>query len=538
MSATTDSNEVLDVLVIGAGFAGLYQLHRLRQLGHSVKVLDAGADIGGIWHWNCYPGARVDSHVPNYEFSMEDLWKDWNWSELFPGRDELQQYFHYVDSKLDLSKDIQFNTWVTGAEFDESSNLWTVENSAGDPVKARYVVLCTGFAAKHHIPDFKGIDDFKGVSHHSALWPQEGIDFTGKRIAVIGTGASGVQVTQEASKVAEQVTVFQRTPILALPMQQKKLDVAMQDEMKKSYPAQFELRGKTFAGFTFDTIDQATFDATPEQRQAVYEKAWQDGGFHYWLGIFNDVLMDEKANLPAYEFWRDKTRARINDPWLAEKLAPTVPPHPFGVKRPSLEQWYYDAFNQDNVGLVDVKETPIERITSKGIQTSAGEQEFDIIVFATGFDAVTGGLTQIDIRGTRGQTLKQKWAEGVKTQLGVASVGFPNMLFLYGPQSPSGFCNGPTCAEIQGEWIVQCLQTLRDKNLQRIETTAEAEQTWTDHVAEITDMTLFPLADSWYMGANIPGKTRQLLNYPGGLPLYREKCAESSDNGYAGFVLS
>jgi len=305
---TEQSNDVLDVLVVGAGFAGLYQLHRLRQLGYSVKVLDGGADIGGIWHWNCYPGARVDSHVPNYEFSMEDLWKDWNWSELFPGRDELQEYFHYVDSKLDLSKDISFNTWVTGAKFDTENNLWEVANSAGEPVKAKFVVLCTGFAAKHHMPDFAGMDDFNGACHHTALWPQDGIDFTGKRVAVIGTGASGVQVTQEASKVAEQVTVFQRTPILALPMQQKKLDKAIQDEMKKEYPALFELRKNTFAGFTFDFLEQATFDTTPEERAAVYEDAWQKGGFYYWLGMFNDVLMDEEANLPAYEFWRDKTR--------------------------------------------------------------------------------------------------------------------------------------------------------------------------------------------------------------------------------------
>lgn len=533
--ANQSSSDLLDVLVVGAGFAGLYQLHRLRQLGHAVKLIDAAPDIGGIWHWNCYPGARVDSHVPNYEFSMEELWRDWNWSELFPGRDELQAYFHYVDSKLDLSKDIQFNTRVTGARFDEAGNFWEVENTAGDSLKAKFVVLCTGFAAKHHMPDFAGLDDFRGACHHTALWPQEGLDFTGKRVAVIGTGASGVQVTQEASKVAEQVTVFQRTPILALPMQQKKLDKATQDEMKKSYPAQFERRGETFAGFTFDSLDQATADVSEQERTEIYETAWQAGGFHYWLGIFNDVLTDEEANLPAYEFWRDKTRARINDPWLAEKLAPTVPPHPFGVKRPSLEQWYYDCFNQDNVGLVDVKETPVERITPTGIQTSAGEQPFDIIVMATGFDAVTGGLTQMDIQGTRGLSLKQKWAEGVKTQLGVASAGFPNMLYLYGPQSPSGFCNGPTCSEIQGEWIVQLLEHMRSQGKQRIEPTDAAEQAWSDHVAELANMTLFPKAKSWYMGANIPGKPLQLLNYPGGLPLYREKCAESADNNYAGF---
>lgn len=527
----------LDVLVVGAGFAGLYQLHRLRELGFRVRLFEAGSDLGGIWYWNCYPGARVDSHIPNYEFSLEELWRDWNWTERFPGWSELRAYFHYVDTKLDLSRDIRFNTRVTGADFDAERGQWVVRTNSGAPVRARFLVLCTGFAAKHHVPDFEGLEDFQGVCHHTALWPQEGLDMTGRRVGVIGTGASGVQVVQEASRVAAQVTVFQRTPILALPMQQRKLDVATQRRMKADYPALFRRRSETFGGFEFDFNGKSALEVTPEVRRAVYEAAWNQGGFHFWLGAFSDVLMDEASNLTAYEFWRGKTRQRIRDPAVARKLAPDVPPHPFGVKRPSLEQFYYEAFNQDNVVLVDLHDTPIERITRVGVKTSDREHELDILVLATGFDAVTGGLTQIEIRGTQGLTLGEKWTQGARAHLGMASAGFPNLLFIYGPQSPSGFCNGPTCAELQGDWVVDCLTDLRARGIQRIEATTAAENAWSDHVEELTAMTLFPRADSWYMGANIPGKARQLLNYPGGLPLYLQKCGDCVAKNYAGFVL-
>jgi cation diffusion facilitator CzcD-associated flavoprotein CzcO len=525
----------LDAVVIGAGFAGLYQLYQLRKRGFSVLVIEAGAEIGGIWYWNCYPGARVDSHVPLYEYSMEELWRDWNWSERFPAWDEIRKYFQHVDERLDLSRDIVFNTRVTAAEFDQERNQWLVSTDDGKVVRTGFVIACTGFAAKHHMPEIEGLEDFEGVCHHTGLWPQEGLDFAGKRVGVIGTGASGVQVVQEASRDAAQLTVFQRTPILALPMNQQKLDAETQQQMKADYPAVFAKRRVTFAGYEFDNNGQSALDVSPSERQAVFEEAWGKGGFYFWLGTYADVLMDEEANLTAYEFWRDKTRQRIKDPELAEKLAPQVPPHPFGVKRPSLEQCYYEAFNQANVSLVDIQESPIEKITATGVKTQDGIHEFDILVLATGFDAVTGGLNKIDFRGTQGATLKEKWADGVRANLGVASAGFPNLMFLYGPQSPSGFCNGPTCAEVQGDWIVECLEYLRDHGHARIEATATAEKTWSDHVDELAGATLFPKAASWYMGANIPGKTQQLLNYPGGLPLYVEKCRESAQNGYAGF---
>lgn len=533
----TQAAEAFDILVVGAGFTGLYQLHRLRQLGFSVRLLEAGADLGGIWYWNCYPGARVDTHVPMYEFSSEDLWRDWTWTERFPAWDELRRYFRYVDQKLDLSRDIRFNTRVEAAEFNEGRQQWTVRTQDGGAVRAQFLVLCTGFAAKPYVPELKGLEQFKGAKHHTAWWPQNGLDLTAKRVGVIGTGASGVQVVQEAAAVAAELTVFQRTPILALAMQQCALDEATQVEMKRDYPARFARRRESFGGFDFHASGKSALEVSPEERQAIYEASWAAGGFSFWASTFYDVMMNLEANRTAYDFWRAKVQARIRDPKLAEQLAPREPPHPFGVKRPTLEQTYYDVFNQDNVRLVDLKATPILEITPGGVRTADGEYDLDILVLATGFDAVTGGLTQIDIRGVDGVTLKDKWAQGARTHLGMASAGFPNLLFLYGPQSPSGFCNGPTCAELQGDWVLEFLKHMRDAGVSRFEATPAAEQTWKDHVEAVGAMTLFPLADSWYMGANIPGKPRELLNYPGGVPMYLQMCQASAANGYEGFLL-
>ena len=541
MSTTTEAVEELDVLLIGAGFAGIYQLDRLRGLGHSVKILEAGSELGGIWYWNCYPGARVDTEGPIYQLAHKDLWRDWEYTELYPDWTQVRDYFAYLDRKLDISKDVRFNTRVTAAHFHSDHNQWVVRASDGTTVRCTYLVPCLGFASKPYIPPIPGLDQdtFEGRWHHTALWPQEGLDFTGQRVAVIGTGASGVQVVQEAARDAAQLTLFQRTPNLAIPMGQRKLTPAEQAAIKAELPDRLDIRGNTFAGFDFDFDPRNAVDLSPEERTAGYERAWQAGGFRFWLGVYQDTLFDQKANDHAYAFWRDKTRARINDPALAEKLAPTTPPHPFGVKRPSLEQNYYEAFNQDNVALVDVNETPIQSITERGILTADGiEREFDIIVLATGFDAVSGGLTAIDIRSTDGTLLRDKWATGIRTHLGVATAGFPNMLFIYGPQSPSGFCNGPTCAEIQGEMIVETLEHLLGNGHRRIEATPEAEEEWTRHVAELVAPTLFLHARSWYVGANIPGKPVQMLNYPGGLPLYRQKYEESKANNYAGFHIS
>ncbi|MCF7550808.1 NAD(P)/FAD-dependent oxidoreductase [Pseudonocardia sp. WMMC193] len=539
-TATETATETeLDVLVIGAGFAGVYQLDRLRDLGHNVKVYEAGAELGGIWYWNCYPGARVDTDGPLYQLAYKDLWKDWEYPVRFPGWDQVREYFAYVDAKLDISKDVRFDTRVESAEFDEERNQWVVRSSDGSITRATFVVPCLGFASKPYIPTIPGADTFRGACHHTGLWPQGGEDLKGKRVAVIGTGASGVQVIQEAARDAAELTVFQRTPNLALPMGQRTLGPEDQATIKEGLPSRFASRTTTFAGFDYDFMGVNAVDLSPEERTAGYEELWAEGGFRFWLGVYQDTLFDQQSNDYAYAFWRDKVRARIKDPALAEKLAPSEPIHPFGVKRPSLEQNYYDVYNQDNVHLVDVNETPIEAFTEKGIRTGDGtEREFDVIVLATGFDSVSGGLTRIDIRGTNGTLLRDQWAEGVDAHLGVATANFPNMLFLYGPQSPSGFCNGPTCAEVQGELIVQTVDDLLRGGKRRFESTPEADRQWSEHVAELVTPTLFGKARSWYMGYNIPGKKIQSLNYPGGLPLYQEKFGESRANGYAGFTVT
>jgi len=545
MSKTTEAKranhgeiEDFDVIIVGAGFAGLYLLDRLRSLGMAVQVFEAGSGLGGVWYWNCYPGARVDSPGPIYQYSRDDLWRNWQFSELYPSWQELREYFSYVDEQLGLSRDIRFNRRVDEAVFDPARNRWTIRSNDGSVASARYFVLCTGLGSKPYVPDLPSLSDFAGERHHTALWPQQGLDMAGKRVGVIGTGASGVQVAQEAAGVAAHLTVFQRTPNMALPMRQTKLDADTNRRMKETYPEIYDRRTKTFSGADIDFLAKSAFEVSDNERQEIFERLWEMGGFAPWVGGFNDVLVNEEANRAAYNFWRDKTRMRIDDPAVAEILAPTEPIHPYGVKRPSLEQNFYEIFNQGNVRLVDLRTTPLERVTRSGIKTAAGEHDLDILVLATGFDAVTGGLTSINIRGTQGETLKEKWAKGVRAHLGMAVADFPNLLFVYGSQSPNAFCNGPTCAEVQGDWIARLLDDLRQRNCTRIEATVPAEEGWRAQVLALADTTLFPRADSWYLGANIPGKLREMLIFAGGLPAYIAKCRESAERGYQGFSIS
>ena len=531
-------HEVLDALIVGAGFNGVYQLYRLRVEGYSVRIFDAAPELGGIWYWNCYPGARVDSHVPNYEFSLEEVWKDWNWTERFPSGEELLAYFRHVDRKLDISRDVRFNTRVVAAEFSSEHNNWLIRTADGHEVRTQFFIPCLGFAAKSYTPDLPGLERFSGPCHHTAHWPKAGVDFTGKRIGVIGTGASGVQVIQEAAKVAAHTTVFQRTPMFALPMQQRRYTTKDTAAMKRDYPEIFRRRNNGNSSF-YDLVPdpRSAMKASAQERQAVFEDAWQRGGFSFWAGTFADILYNEDSNMEAYRFWRDKTRARVKDPVLAEKLAPTEPPHPFGSKRPSLEQGYYELFNQPNVKLVDLRETPISAVVPQGVQCADESYALDVLVLATGFDAGTGGFAQIDIRGTRNQSLTEAWANGVKTHLGYGVPGFPNMLILYGPQSPTAFCNGPTCAEVQGEWVVSCLNHLRNEGAVRIEATDEAASSWGQHMHDMSEMTLLSRAQSWYMGANVPGKRRELLFHPG-VRIYLENGRSCAENGYSGFQIS
>lgn len=533
-----------DVVIVGAGFNGLYQLYRLREAGFRVLVVDAAAGLGGIWHWNCYPGARVDSHVPNYEFSLPELWQEWNWSERYPGWDELRRYFYYVDSKLRLTPNIEFATRVVSAHFDEASSAWqitTADEATGTinrAISARFLIPCTGFASKAYIPEIQGLDSFAGPHPHTGHWPQAGLDLSGKRVGVIGTGASGVQVIQEAAALASQLTVFQRTPVIALPMGQETLDPAGQALAKKDYPELFRQRATNASSLIgIVPLPLGAVEAAPDERRARFESAWAAGGFHFWTGTYNDILTNPESNRLSYDFWREKTHKRVDDPLLAEQLAPTEPLHPFGTKRPALEQNYYELFNQPNVELVDLRQTPIERVGQRGVYTNNARYDLDILILATGFDAGTGGLTQIDLRSTQGTSIKDHFSDGVDTLLGMAIPDFPNLLMLYGPQSPTAFCNGPTCAELQGDWVVNCLKYARRHSYQRFEATPAAAQEWRRRIDELAERTLFPQAESWYMGANIPGKHRQLLNYPA-VQDYLRRMRMCADDNYSGFEFS
>ena len=534
---TTQTSPDYDAVIVGAGFSGIYLLHKLRDAGFNVLLVDAAADPGGIWHWNCYPGARVDSQIPLYEFSIPEVWRPWTWSERFPGWAELRAYFRHVCDTLNLWPLMRMGSRVESADFETGPGLWNLQLEGGETIKTRFLLPALGFASKPYIPDIPGIEVFEGEWCHTARWPQEGIDLDGRKVALIGTGASGVQVAQEAAKRAEALTLFQRTPILALPMRQEPLTREAQEREKHGYPACFEQRRQTSAGFECQSLEVSALEVSEEERNAHFEDLWQRGGLRFWYHNFADILTNREANRYAYDFWRDKVRARIADPNLAEKLAPSEPPHPFGTKRPSLEQGYYEIFAQDNVALVDLKANPITRVEPHAITTEHGEVECDLIVFATGFDAGRGGLIDMNITGRDGLSLSQAWQDGLRAYLGMAVSGFPNMLFAYGPLSPSGFSNGPTSAEMQGDWICDFMVWLRSNGFDLFDGEPQAEDGWTEMVAQAGAMTLFPEADSWYMGANIPGKKRQLINFPS-VSAYAAICDQVARDAYRGFTAS
>lgn len=482
----------------------------------------------------------MDSDAPIYQFSDPALWQDWNYSQRFPDHHELRRYFDYVDSKLDIRKDCRINTRVVAADFDESDRVWRLTVDDGTVVTAHYAVFATGSTVQPYAPDFPGVEQYKGTLVHAGRWP-EGLDYANKRVAVIGTGASGVQIIQEIGPVAEHLTVFQRTPNLSLPMQQKQLSAEDNEKLKERFAEWFESWGGTFAGFHYDFDPRKATDVSDAEREEIYEMLWNAGGFQFWLAGFSDYLFDLESNTSAYEFWKKKIRAIIKDPVKRDLLAPHTPPHPFGTKRPCLHQNYYDVMNQENVEIVPVRKNPIERFTEGGIRTADGrEREFDIVVLATGYDTNTGTLTSIDVRGTDGRTLREKWADGVDAYLGVATHGYPNLLFLYGPQSPAAFMNGPASAELQGDEVIRLLEFLREKGPNaRLEATEEADKAWTAEISAIDDVALFRHAESWYNAANIPGKHRQMLQYPGGVPGYLQGWKAERESGYSkGFVIS
>jgi cation diffusion facilitator CzcD-associated flavoprotein CzcO len=521
-----------DAVIIGAGVTGLYALYRMRKLGLSVRLYDDGSGVGGTWFWNRYPGARFDSESYTYAYSFsEELLQEWDWKEHFSGQPENERYLNFVADKFNLRPDIQLNSRVTSAIYDERANRWDVQIENGPLVRTKYLIGAVGILSAHYLPDIPGIESFKGQSFHTGRWPKEHVDLAGKRVGVIGTGATAVQLITEIAKEVAQLTVFQRTANYCAPLRNSMVDAETQARIKASYPEIFQKCRESTAAFMYDFDPRSVFDVSPEERLARFEELWAQPGFAKWLNNFRDIMTNRQANEIFAEFVRNKIRARVKDPVVAEKLAPKD--HPFGSKRIPLESGYYEQFNRDNVKLVDLKETPIERFTPKGIKTSDKEYEFDIIVFATGFDAVTGSLTRMNIRGQGGQSLKEKWANGPRTYLGLQAAGFPNFFIA----TNNAFCNFPRCAETIVDWIGDCITYMREKEIGHIAPTPEAEEAWIKHANELVEGSMLTEADSWFVGANIPGKARAILLYANTAPNYRKKCDEVAANGYEGFVL-
>ncbi|MDP3248846.1 MAG: NAD(P)/FAD-dependent oxidoreductase [Polaromonas sp.] len=526
-----------DAVVIGAGISGMYQLHRLRGLGLSARVFETGDGVGGTWYWNRYPGARFDSESYSYGYSFsKEILDEWNWTEHFSPQPENERYLNFVADKLDLKKDIQFNSKVVAARYLDEQNLWEVELEGGQRVRARFLITAIGILSAHQFPRIEGMDSFKGQSWHTARWPKEPVDLRGKRVGVIGTGATGVQVIQEVAKIAGQLTVFQLDPNWCSPLNNSAITEAEQKEIHASYPAIFETCKKSFGGFMHDFDQRPFFDVPEAEREAFFERQYQGRGFGIWLGNFMDTLTDPRANAAISAFMARKIRARVKDPKVAEMLIPKD--HGFGTKRVPMETRYYEVYNQDNVTLVDLNTTPIERVTPQGIQIGDKEHALDYIIYATGFDAVTGAFKRIDIQGKGGTKLADKWKDGPETYLGMQVAGFPNMFMLVGPHNGATFCNIPRCIEQNVEWVSDCIAHMQKQDLQRIETTETAEAAWTNHVYETTQGLLFSGVRSWFVGSNTPGKKATFLVYAGGSPAYRQKCEEVVAKGYEGFVMS
>ncbi|MBM3139583.1 MAG: NAD(P)/FAD-dependent oxidoreductase [Chloroflexi bacterium] len=527
----------LDALVIGAGFSGLYMLHRLRDLlGLDVRVYEAGDGVGGTWYWNRYPGARCDSESYVYCFSFDrELLQEWQWSGKYPEQPEILGYLNHVADRFDLRRNIHFRTRVTAARFDEASGCWDVETDAGERVRARFLITAIGCLSAAQVPSIPGLDRFEGSWYHTGQWPHEGVDFTGKRVGVIGTGSSGVQSIPVIARQAQHLTVFQRTPQFTIPARHGTVDRAFLDDVKSRYDAIWDQSKHSRAGFPYEVSERSALEVDDEEREAIYEDSWQRGGFRFLYGSFKDVGLDRRANDTASEFIRRKIREIVKDPETAEKLVPTD--HPLGSKRTLIDTDYFETYNRANVTLVDIRHAPIVEITAKGIRTEGAEYELDVIVFATGFDAMTGSFLKMDIRGREGLALREAWAEGPKTYLGLATAGFPNLFMITGPGSPSVLSNMPVSIEQHVEWIADAVAYVRERGVERIEADAVAQAAWVQHVNEIANLTMFPLANSWYLGANIPGKPRVFMPYAGGVDAYRERCDEVVANGYEGFVL-
>ncbi|MBV1914427.1 MAG: NAD(P)/FAD-dependent oxidoreductase [Pseudomonadales bacterium] len=530
------SDTDFDVIVVGAGFGGMYMLHKLREQGFSAKVIEAGDGVGGTWYWNRYPGARCDIESLDYQFGFSDeIQRGWNWTERFSAQPEILRYAQWVSEKLDLLKDIQFDTRVIQANFNDKNNSWSLNADTGETFTGKYCVMATGCLSMPRTPDFKGLDDFKGNVYFTAQWPHEEVDFSGQTVAVIGTGSSGIQSIPIFASQADHVTVFQRTPNFSLPAHNKPLEPGQAEAHKDKFMALRHEARTVGVGFGNAAEAKPAAEFSKDEAESHLESVWKTGGLGV-LSAFSDMVLNNESNEVAAEFIRDKIRGMVDDPAISEKLAPTS--YPLGTKRPCVDTGYFDVYNRDNVSLVDINDEAIETITSDGIKTTAHDFKVDNIVFATGFDAMTGALLKMDIRGRDGYTLNEKWEAGARTYLGLSMAGFPNLFTVTGPGSPSVLSNMIVSIEQHVEWIVDCMNHMRDNNIDSIEAEEKAESDWVAHVNELADMTLFPQANSWYIGANIPGKPRVFMPYIGGVGLYAQKCDRVAADGYDGFKLA
>ena len=521
-----------DVIIIGAGVTGLYQLYKIKQLGLSVRLYEDGSGVGGTWYWNRYPGCRFDSETESYAYSWsEELLQEWDWKEHYSGQPENERYLNYVTDKFDLRQHIQFNSRVASAIYDESENRWDVRLEDGQRARAQHLIAAVGILSAHYLPPFEGLDSFQGEWFHTGKWPKEGLDLTGKRVGVVGTGATGIQLIPEIAKEVGHLTVFQRTPNYTAPLRNSEISDEEQIQFKATYPEIFKRCEESPTGFLWQNDPRSALEVSEEERLATFEDLWSKPGFSKWLGNFSDIMVSREANETFAEFVRNKIRERVHDPVVAEMLTPKD--YPFGAKRVPMETGYYEAFNRANVLLVDVHKAPIERITPKGIKTSDAEYEFDIIIFATGYDAITGSVVRMDIRGEGGQTIKDKWADGPRNYLTLQSNGFPNLFFV----TNTAFCNYTRCAEKMVEWVSDCISYMRENEYGRIEATLEAEDAWTRRAAELVEGSLITESNAWWNGANIDGKSRTFLLYGDSAPNYRAQMSDAAANGYEGFVL-
>ncbi|HJU32984.1 MAG TPA: NAD(P)/FAD-dependent oxidoreductase [Hyphomicrobiaceae bacterium] len=528
----------LDALIIGAGFSGLYQLHCLRdRLGLSAMVLEAGGGVGGTWYWNRYPGARCDSESHSYCYTFsKDIQSKWQWSERYPGHAEVRRYLNFVADELDLKRDIRFDTRVVSARYDDRANRWRVATETGQSLVAKYLITAVGCLSTANVPKIPGLDSFKGQWFHTGQWPHDGVDFTGKRVGQIGTGSTGIQAAPVIAETAAHLTVFQRTANYSVPARNAPLTAEFQRYVRGNAGEIRRVMHATPNGHPFVIEDRSVFDVTPEERHAIYEQAWEKGGLQF-RATFRDLLVDKAANDTAADFIRNKIREIVKDPATAEKLADID--HPYAAKRPPIDTDYFETFNRDNVALVDLRAEPIETITPAGIRTKKAEYPLDMIVFATGFDAMTGPLLRMDIRGRDGLKLADAWNAGPRNYLGLQVAGFPNLFTITGPGSPSVLCNMPVAIEQHVEWITQCIAHMRGKGIERIEAKPEAVDRWVAHVNDAANATLLPMAHhSWYLGANVPGKPRVFMPYAGGMARYRDICADVAAKGYEGFALT